>query len=164
MEYTKDKMVQEFAQRTLKNTDFVREHAIEQPELYEVTQLVNSLLGLIVFPKESALQDIPKTSFNNLRRDLWPESILVSDGSTNNLNKLITRLRNAVAHCNLGFVVDETNKLSGISLWNEVAEDKNARRVWQVVLTLDDLDALIGKLSALWTEKLKATNFEISTQ
>lgn len=54
MEYAKGvEFLKEYAQRTLANLIVVEEKSLDGA--YEVTQLVNSLLAMIVFPKERAL-------------------------------------------------------------------------------------------------------------
>lgn len=45
--------VKEFAARTKSNLDFIKKAKTQQPiELYEFTQLVNSLFGLLVIPQQ----------------------------------------------------------------------------------------------------------------
>ncbi|WP_352398536.1 HEPN family nuclease [[Clostridium] aminophilum] len=50
--YNIEYFLHDFAKRTISNLTFVEEHA-EQHELFEITQLINSLLGLIVIPVEN---------------------------------------------------------------------------------------------------------------
>ena len=46
-------VIADFATRTKKNLELIRRLQAEDPEseIYEVTQLLNSMLGLLVFPK-----------------------------------------------------------------------------------------------------------------
>jgi len=78
MEY--EKLVQDFAYRTRKNLDALLYLKRTKPdnniEVYEVTQLINSMLGLLVFPKERYFDKIPKnTSFGISKPRLaYPDS------------------------------------------------------------------------------------------
>jgi len=63
--YSRQKLVQEFARRTIKNLETIERLAAErlkseEPEVFEVTQLLNSCLGLLVFPEQKLPDDIPK--------------------------------------------------------------------------------------------------------
>lgn len=49
MEYSV--LVKDFAKRTRHNLEIIRAHKEQSQEVYDVTQLVNSFLGLIVLPK-----------------------------------------------------------------------------------------------------------------
>ncbi len=57
-----DKFVRDFADRTRKNLDFIEAN---QPD-FEITQLVNSCLGLITFPRQVCFDNIPETPLNKL--------------------------------------------------------------------------------------------------
>jgi len=46
-------LIRDFAERTIQNLNFIQAQAsAADPDAYEVTQLWNSLLGLIVLPQE----------------------------------------------------------------------------------------------------------------
>lgn len=94
MEYLKDKaFVGDFADRTLKNLKLV-----EDNKGYEVTQLINSLLGLIVFPKERKIRPqqntvLAQTLKNNV---VFPKSDIQDD-------ELLRNLRHAISHSHILF-------------------------------------------------------------
>ena len=68
MEYDEEDVVRDFGERTKRNLCVI-EHLREQGcEVYETTQLINSMLGLLVFPREEYLSRIPKTTFTELVR------------------------------------------------------------------------------------------------
>ena len=72
-------LVVDFAKRTRKNLEFIRSAQVANPELevFEVTQLVNSLLGLLVFPQQKFMDQIePKplaVSLSALVKLMQPE-------------------------------------------------------------------------------------------
>lgn len=58
MEYSD--VVKDFAERTLVNLRQIESLSESGYEAYEVTQLINSLLGLLIFPKERFHESIPE--------------------------------------------------------------------------------------------------------
>lgn len=72
MEY-KD-IVRDFAMRTAKNLELIEKMRKEDPcaEVFEVTQLVNSMLGLLVFPQQKYFNKIEKIPLAALKAQGWP--------------------------------------------------------------------------------------------
>ncbi len=82
-----------FALRTRKNLDFIK-NAREQrcEDVHIVTQLVTSLLGLVVWPREryDDSNNIWKIHINDLVRQGWPEwDITPGKSNTKTLGDLI---------------------------------------------------------------------------
>lgn len=77
MEY-QEEFVIDFVRRTRKNLEFIEDRVEADPgaELFEVTQLVNSLLGIIVLPREYYIKSIPEI----------PPTLLLFDVIENNLH------------------------------------------------------------------------------
>ena len=67
MEYLQGKaFVGDFAKRTLANLNIIEQEIRENKDAYEVTQLINSLLGLIVFPFERQIKVADENAIYNL--------------------------------------------------------------------------------------------------
>jgi hypothetical protein len=64
-------LIHDFATRTRANLETLKRPQAGAPA-YEVTQLVNSLLGLLVFPQQKFVDDIPKTEISKLEEEGWP--------------------------------------------------------------------------------------------
>jgi len=117
MEY--QNLVRDFATRTLKNLEAVEAAATQdrEAELYEVTQLINSMLGLLVFPEQKYLNNIPRTSIEDLRSQGWPVPAMKgTPPHADNLRDLVRCLRNGISHFNLEFTSDG-HVLTGIKIW-----------------------------------------------
>lgn len=137
-------VVRDFATRTRINLELVRSHCDELPtdtdgaRGYEVTQLINSMLGLLVFPQQGYIDLIPKTPLQELEEQGWPkirpsgEFAPVSD-----LNTLVRYLRNAISHFNLEFL-ESGGQISGVRVWN-IAPRKKERN-WEAELTIEELE------------------------
>ena len=152
MEY-KD-LVEDFAKRTRINLNIFRRIQKEHPEIierfkeedpqtdmYEVTQLINSLLGLLVFPREEFIGKIPYKSIKELIMEGWPiPRIKGQYTQANNLNQLVRYLRNAIAHCNIKFISDTNKTIVGLELWNE--DIKTREITWHAELNIGEVDII----------------------
>ncbi|NMC57860.1 MAG: hypothetical protein GYA51_00475 [Candidatus Methanofastidiosa archaeon] len=66
MEY--ENLVVDFITRTKMNLEFIENQALKNNKVFEVTQLINSMLGLLVFPCETYINLIPQKSISVLER------------------------------------------------------------------------------------------------
>ena len=64
-----EEVVRDFARRTKANLLAIERLSASGEEVYEVTQLVNSMLGLLVLPQQEFVDRIPETPLEQLRRD-----------------------------------------------------------------------------------------------
>ena len=141
-------IVKDFAKRTKKNLDLMRRLQQENPELeiYEVTQLMNSLLGLLVFPQQRYIKNIPHTPLDYLAAEGWPIPQVVGQfPQVKDLNQLIRYLRNAVAHFNIEFLADGQGQISGLRVWNQW----RGKITWRAELSLAEIEELVNRFFAL---------------
>jgi hypothetical protein len=146
-----DKLLEDFANRTRVNLRVIEALAGALPgHAFEVTQLINSMLGLLVFPKEHYFEQIPETPLLELADQGWP--VPMSHGAlppAENLRQLIRYMRNAIAHFNIEFLANSEGEIVGVRLWNR----KNGRRgraTWQAHYTIDDLRLLTSRFVELF--------------
>lgn len=97
-----ESVIRDFAQRTRTNLRTIEDFRASGGKAYEVTQLVNSMLGLLVFPRERFIDQIPETSLDDLEAAGWPVPKVVGEfPQARDLRQLIRYLRNAIAHFNI---------------------------------------------------------------
>lgn len=145
-----EELIADFAQRTEANLKTIRHLAKENSSLpaYEVTQLVNSMLGLLIFPQQKYIDRIPNIPLADLEREGWPIPQVVGDHpQVSDLRQLVRMLRNAIAHCNLEFIAGGSGEIYALELWNKAPSTGEA--TWRAQLTVDDLDAITTKFVAL---------------
>ena len=95
-----------FARRTRKNLENIERAYSVGADVHVVTQLMLSLLGLIVFPMEKEFyQQIRHWRLEELEKQGWPKWEMSLDKSEN-LGDLMYHLRNAVAHRHVTFSSD----------------------------------------------------------
>ena len=94
-----------FAQRTRKNLVFIKLAFDGGDDVHVVTQLVNSLLGLVVFFRERNLLEFSATTLlADLESKGWPHvTVTMGVDQCLTLKDLVSHLRNAVAHGRIHF-------------------------------------------------------------
>lgn len=148
MIYEPDHVVLDFAKRTQHNLAVVRKLSASGEEVYEVTQFINSLLGLLIFPKEEFFQVTPTTPLARLASEGWTIPLAgYGNPAPRDLRDFIRLLRNAVTHFHIEFMSTTPSDstvpiILGVRLWNE----RGRQRIWQTTLTLDQLERVTEQL------------------
>jgi hypothetical protein len=143
-------IVRDFANRTRANLDTIRDiqkknHSIE---IYEVTQLINSLLGLLVFPQQRYVNSIPRRPLSELAKEGWPIPRVIGDyAQVSDLNELIRYLRNAISHFHVMFQCHNSPYIDGLILWNYDPRIRNIN--WKVELSLQEIEVFTTKFIEL---------------
>ncbi len=136
-----------FALRTRKNLDFVLEASKRDEDVHTVTQLANSLLGLLVFLHEGPLdKQIRRMQMSHLESKGWPTWEFRA-GSSKSLGDHLRHLRNAIAHRGIKFST-ESRELKDVLF--VMADQDN----WHVAISGDRLHHFCLKLCALVEETL----------
>ena len=149
-------LIADFAERTLVNLDHVQEQVARGNKgAFEVTQLRNSLLGLIVAPHEREMRRIPTTRMNRLCAQDWPR-LTTGGKDPKTLRDLLRKLRNAVAHFNVEFIADtdpdSVRRITSVKVWNQTtsgARDKT----WEGEISVEALDRLARKIAKVYLEQ-----------
>jgi len=147
-------VIADFASRTEVNLRTIRRLAREGhvTQAFEVTQLVNSMLGLLVFPQQRYIDRIPEMPIAELAGNGWPIPEVVGDyPQVPNLRQLVRMLRNAVAHCNLEFEPGVGDEIEALTVWN--TEPRTGKVTWKARLTVADLDAITTRFVALLLDR-----------
>ena len=150
MNYDQENLLQDYAQRTLENLRTIEKLNEDDPALsvYETTQLINSLLGLIILPVEEFFEQLPAIPKDVLVRLGWKIPQVVGEfPQVNDLCELMWNLRNAAAHFNIRFLTDDGNQISGLEIWNQDPRSKDI--VWQAIIGIIELRDLLERFVSL---------------
>jgi hypothetical protein len=141
-------LIEDFARRTRSNLKALRQLQESGVQVFEVTALINSMLGLLVFPQQSYIDQLPEVSLQELAAAGWPiPEIHGNYPQVKNLKQLVRHLRNAISHFNIEFEPDNSGQIAGLSVWNT---DQRSKKVnWRVRLTVADLEAIAMQFVAL---------------
>jgi hypothetical protein len=139
-------VIRDFARRTRRNLGEVERLLADGHEVYKVTQLINSMLGLLVSPREEYVNRIPETPIRDLEQDGWliPR---VKDGfpQVPHLKDPVRYLRNAIAHFNIEFIDDGKNQIRILRVWNKY----RSRKTWEAEMGLYDLRGIAERFTDL---------------
>ncbi len=131
MMYDNKNFLKDFVNRTLTNLEYIQQAEKQGKEVYEVTQLVNSCLGLVVLLQQygdglftdvdicpSLLKDLQNSIIKNTYKGRRKER---------NFNNILYHLRNALSHGKLNFEKEERNgkvEISNIEFIDINAKDE----------------------------------------
>jgi hypothetical protein len=138
-----------FAQRVRKNLDFIIEKHNEGEDVHAVSQLVTSLLGIIVFPWEAgALSRLENIRLSDLEEKGWPRWHILLDekGDTETLGKLVNHLRNATSHRRLRFLSDDRD-LHKVEIVFEDTFKKSRPPNWRTKINAYDLKVFCDQIT-----------------
>lgn len=134
-----------FAERSRHNLDFIERQSASGAPVHAVTQLVNSLLGLLVFIKEKKFNDdIRGLSLATLEAQGWPRW-RSAVATPNSLGQLVRHLRNSVAHGGIKFSSDAT-ALKDVSFEFTDRDPRSGQITWQGQITGPELREFVLRL------------------
>lgn len=144
MEFSDRNVALEFAKRTRKNLLFIEQSRQDGCDVHEVTQLINSMLGLIVFPREEHFENkIMQLKLDDLVKQGWPRiNSTKGKAKCKTLGNLLRLLRNSMAHYNLKFSSDSRDgELVAITVKNFPYEGGKTSDVpdWIAEIPISDL-------------------------
>lgn len=127
-----------FAARTRKNLQYIQKARDACEDVHIVTQLANSLLGLVVFPQErNFVAHVETLTLEHLVSEGWPQWE-ISKGTCDTLGELIRHLRNAVAHGRITFSSDSRD-INDVAITVEDAKPRAEVSHWCASIPAADL-------------------------
>jgi hypothetical protein len=113
--------VHDFMRRTKANLGVIENGALNEPHrFFEVTQLINSVIGLLMFPSEELLNKLPGKKLSEVGHEVELPKLLYGTyrGEEDpDVRTAIRYLRNGFAHYNIQFV-NTNNVIQGLYVWN----------------------------------------------
>ena len=139
------------AQRTLKNLKYIKKAAEAAEDVHLITDLTNSLLGLVIVPKaEYEGAELWNVTLKELEKNKWPQWKITKDElgaaiekywtPTKDLGRLVAHLRNAAAHGRFEYTGEPNSlKLSKVTLVVRDKPGKNKPVNWEAEIGGEDL-------------------------
>nr|WP_275406952.1 HEPN family nuclease [Desulfovibrio sp. JC010] len=153
-------MLQEYARRTRKNMDYVVASKVSYDrDVYEITQIINSLLGLVVFQYEDFNELIDDTPLAGLDPRIWPECVRNFGPEGFSLRDFLFCFRNALAHSDIE-LIGNSGVIAGVKFglnncWKLPADP------WYISLTGNELRQFVESLSDVLSSISDDTNFRV---
>ncbi len=144
-----DDLVKDFASRTFQNLRYIQEGQAKGDKVFEVTALISSLLGLIVFPKEKLSLVSFNTQLCDLAQSGWPDiNSKEKIQKTRTLADFFVKLRHAVAHGNIRAKSHTSNnEITELTFWN--IPPRSIEKNWEIRLSVTEIKQLIEKICPL---------------
>ncbi|MFA5428288.1 MAG: HEPN family nuclease [Sulfurimonas sp.] len=156
MEWKNEK---DFVCRTKHNLKLYKEHKQNKSQGFdfEVTQLVNSFLGLIVFIKEEGFQGnqaLEKFLIDN-QPETWDykyknKKTKICEDELKIFENYLKHLRNAIAHLNLKIISEKKSNCKYVEIVKIEFEDKSNykkhQNIFKATLTIEQIEKLIELL------------------
>ena len=138
----------DFVRRTKANLTIIRTRPLEEgEERYEATQLINSMLGLLVMPQQTDIIETGRYLIRDLAESGWvfprPARGYYNPGD---LTALLRLMRNGIAHWGLNFE-EQNGNLHSVMFKNTDTETNKV--TWRARMTLNELASFVEKLSKL---------------
>jgi hypothetical protein len=150
-----------FAQRTLKNFRNIEEGYKNGADVHVVTQLMISLLGVVVFPWEKRSFETLRTlrigvSLCGAQKYQWNITKDTYEGAErcDSIGVLLNRLRNATSHGRVIFSSDSRDIQDvSITFSDRRPRDKQTYYEWSADITAADLrEFCVGLLNTMWID------------
>ncbi len=157
MEPPKKEKTLEIAQRTRTNLEFIYTAKRQGKKVEEFTQLLNSMLGMVISLQEDYFkrskitwQDVQELGLESYEPSLQVKGNTPTSTSPNlkkieTFSELMIKLRNAFAHSCFELVIDyNLNRITGVKVWNIPLRKENIHqnRVWEAEIKENELKGL----------------------
>lgn len=140
-----------FAERGWSNLTIIEDTFKTQGKGHVVTQLVQTLLSVLVFPKERWFYEyLSKVEISKLEKRDWPLPKQVI-GTTSDMNQLLRHMRNAVCHGGVTFYSDapsgsDSRFVEEITIEFVDRPKRNSDICWKVIMEGKDLRRFLYKI------------------
>jgi HEPN pEK499 p136/Phage integrase family len=148
------------AQRTLKNLNFIQQVYVGgETEVHVVTQVINSLLALLVFPVTAnefkqlfGKEKLPPPGNLEAVRQRLVDLLQVSSLTVSkfkccpDLNRFFERLRNAISHKHITFSNDPDSRCLPdvmLTFGDRIPHSKDPDYDWEITMNAEDLEKLV---------------------
>jgi hypothetical protein len=140
-------LVRDLAKRTRANLAAIIRAEKQGDTVFPATQLVNSLLSLLVFPRQRLV--IPETALAEIKAAGWPVPTTAAKyREKQNLSQLVIALRNAVCHGYFVFIGEEIKgkrEITGITFWNQ--KNSSSPVDWKASISISDLQGFVARFA-----------------
>jgi HEPN family protein len=136
----------EIIKRTIANWQFIKAQQKAGQTVYEVTQLVNSFLAVVIspWPKHGKFWN---TSLADAEKEGWPRaaSTAVAAFEPRTLGEMLMEMRHALAHANIVF--EGKTEIERIELSTFEGRKRKAPK-WKASFSIGDLEMMLERFAA----------------
>lgn len=155
MEYAKDSaFVKDFVSRTKANLDY------DHP--YEITQLINSLVGLLILPKEKYYENIQNNMVEPQLLHEIQQCITVPQKKKCNLQYIVRRMRNAISHFHIECKADLSTHEVNVIVFSDFDNGNDSSLPnFQIELPIDLVKQFVSQFSDSVAHSIETSKTEL---
>lgn len=155
MEYHDRNTVWGFSSRTIKNLEYLNKAMRAGDDVHVVTQLVTSLLALIVFPyqeiEDRNISDLKAIQLAQLEARGWP-AWRIDIGTSTDFQDHVRHLRNAISHRRVYFSSDDRDPSRVEITFRDAKRDRGDWK-WGAVIGALALEEFVLRFAAFLQER-----------
>lgn len=144
---TESEFIKDFAKRTLYNYDMIKNAGC-----YEVTQLINSAVGLLIIPEQKLYNKIiddlvSDELYQELCKSIITNTYLNSD--KNSLQQIAQHIRNSIAHARMEFSAERPSMKGKSLIIHTVTftDSSNKNEEFKITLSIPLLEKFFSEFS-----------------
>jgi len=154
------RIMQEFAGRTRRNIQHIKTGKERfRHNVFEVTEVFNSLLSLIVLPEALVLDPPLNTSLDRLENGRWPEAIINLSGVFPSLGVFLYCMRNSIAHGDFAYLPGGEGEIASVVFGGSCRKPHDPTE-WEIELPVGDLFLFVFSLCDMWENHPENTQFK----
>lgn len=135
----------DFVERTKNIIEQYDSLTIPEKDKFEVTLLLNCLVGLLILPQQNWYDNLPSEIISQKEWGITPEHIsFIKRGETKNIKDISRHLRNSVAHYRFKAFDNSSNKISRIKFEDF---EQSGNKTFEALIPLANLRQFTNRLS-----------------
>lgn len=125
---------------------------IVEKEKFEVTLLLNCLVGLLILPQQHWFDSLPTVIVSQKEWGINPNHISsIKEGETKNIKDIARHLRNSIAHYEFVAFDNSSNQISSIKFKDK---DREGNITFEAIIPLPNLRQFANKLTDTFTNEM----------
>lgn len=142
----------DFVERTKKIIEQYDNLKLPEKDKFEVTLLINCLVGLLILPQQNWYDSLPTEIISQKEWGIGTEHISsIKQGETKNVKDILRHLRNSVSHYRFKAFDNSTNKISRIQFEDF---DQNKNKTFEALIPLANLRKFTDRLSDVFMTEM----------
>lgn len=147
MEYNKENLIKDFFKRTKQNLDLYMKNRDATPEIYnqEVTMIINSLLGMLVFVQQNSKSN---KLLNKIKITSVIDKAIYINQEHKTIHNFFRHMRNSIAHghCLKDFKIDEKHQIKSLTF----RDFHNGHQTFEIELDISEMKKIINAINDIF--------------
>jgi len=145
----------DFITRTKKIIEQYHNFQFEGEEKFEVTLLLNCLVGLLILPQQHWFDSLPMEIVSKKDWGIREDYILsIKESETKNVKDIARHLRNSISHYNFKVFDDSTNKINSI-IFEDFKDNKKEEKTFEANIPIEGLRLFTTNLTNVFLKEMK---------